>query len=241
MLDEYVRMNRKYFLHPVNIILLLVLMGLTMLAMANAGGIFSSFWERDMFRGIYQDNLIKDSIMILKFAIVIFSVFLSLQFNTKTHDNLAIYSVQNRKERFLFIIARLRIIIASMSLVVISLSLFLAICLKYLVVAEIDYFWLGKLVIAILLNGISYLMIVGLLMSIIRSFVIALVPVILFFLMETNQNAVSGFTKILYDLFPFVKLIDNEIVLQNPILMYLVYISVLGSSVVLIYLKKDLN
>jgi len=214
------------------------------LGIAYSGGGFDHWWQVDMYRSEYQELFIADAVLISKVTIMILSVFFAITFNSKSHENLSKYTIQNSQDRLRFIASSIITLLAFLILIVLVYCLFLAIYLRHHTPFIISSTWILSLGKGLLVMGLFYSSLIGLLTMLIRNGLVGLSSFIIFFLLEANQPhdiMENGYeTVFIYRIFPHVILQNSEPVLLESIVIYLILILILFCLMVVYFLMKDI-
>jgi len=245
MLADYLGLDSRYFANTKSMMFMLVIMLFGFIGIAYSGGIFEPAWHGDIARDEYLAIFRQDSIFYSKIVILIVNVFMALSFYSKSHSNLAKYCVTTRKERLAFQLAKI-IYMNNISLLIsLLLAVYLAVYMQVTTYMELDWRWLFGFWTSMMLFGIFYSALTSILEFLIRIFLIGLLPIVLFSVLESNPPNMgvtpNGYMGILHSLVPYVYQTEIYPSMSIGLITCLAVQLAIWIIIIVVYLYKDID
>ncbi|OQX94093.1 MAG: hypothetical protein B6I17_00105 [Tenericutes bacterium 4572_104] len=243
-MNEQIKMEYRFFFQKTTISIICVFLTFYFLSILYSTGISNGWLYLDAFREEYQDEFIKDSLLIINFTYLSLVIFTGIFMHSQAHQNLAKYIVDYPLKKievfFSNIFFQLFVLLLYITIISIAFILILNTFTPFNISHDKLWFCLKLMVI----EGIFYLALINSILIIFQHILIGLIPIALMWYMEINANIYiinsSEILKNIYSWIPSIIYSNKDfIALIDFVSSYLIIISLILVSLT-IYLRRDI-
>ncbi len=185
---NYLKLQLNFLINRYSVVIIFIMILLMNFGVIYNSGIFQGYEYLDLNRSYNQRLFLSDSVAMIKIGSILVSVLLSSIAGLKSNNDLIKYTVQSKYERCKFIISRILSLIFIVTLFNTSYWLFYIQTTNYLLPYSVNINDIIIIYRYLLIQAYFYIMITLIFIQMFKSFFIAFIPIILFWIMETNSD-----------------------------------------------------
>ncbi len=238
-------MEYRFFFQRTTLSIISVFLTLYFLSIVYSTGISSGWLYLDAYREEYQEEFIKDSLLIINFTFLSLVIFTGILMHSQAHQNLAKYIVDYPLKKISIFFSNIFFQLFVLFLYIIILSIMFLLILNVITPFNISYNKLWFCLKLSVLEGIFYLALINSILIIFQHILIGLIPLALMWFMEINANVYiinsSEILKNVYSWVPSIIYSNKEfIALIDYFTSYLIIVSLVLISLA-IFLRRDIH
>jgi hypothetical protein len=240
---QYLRLHFAFLLNKYLILILLLLSGLTIIGLIYNSDINQGYSVLDLNRSEYEELFFIDSVELIKISGIILSILLAAFINSKANLNLGKYTIQSFKDKFVFVLMRSVSVLIILTLFYLNYWVSFILINNYFLPYNIIYDEIILVFEYLFIQMLIYFFITSILILFIKNFMIVIIPIIIFFISESNLDYETIKTvkwlNNLYVVVPNLVFYNQEYVLMYPTSQYFIVIGISFILYICIFLYSD--
>lgn len=239
---NYLKLHFSFIFSKVFIVIYLLILTILFLGIYYSAGLDLSYSYVDGFKHSYYLEYLNQSSLLMEIIICLLGIFIGVLLSSKTNDFLIRFTVNDYKQKMIFLICRYIIgILIIFSTLYISVIFFI-ITGHYLTPFSLDLGIIFDIAEIILLETLSLYFILSFLMSILNHFLIGIVPLLVFWYKKTIydfHDLTSEIDVLILKLIPSFLINNEKVVIYQNLTYYIIILIAIISFSLIINLLKD--
>lgn len=239
---NFLKLHFSFVFSKVFLFIYLFILTILFLGIYYSAGLDLSYSYVDGFKHSYYLEYLNQSSLLMEIIICLLAIFIGIILSSKTNDFLIRFSVNDYKQKLLFLICRYMVGILIIFFTSYICLIYLILIGNYLTPFRLDLSFICEVLAMILLESLTLYFITSLLITILNHFLIGIVPLLAFWYKKTIYDfydITSEFDDIVLKFIPSF-LINNEmIVIYQNLTYYIIILIVIFSFSLIINLLKD--